>query len=142
MLKKIFCTEKRKELILYIVVGAATTIINICLFQLLQLWIIEYRVSNLIAIILTKIVAYILNKSFVFHSKCGSFAELCQEFLRFFMARGATGVVDFFGVIFLVEVCLIPATYAKCFISLIVIILNYALSKIVVFKQGESIDAE
>ncbi len=128
--------NKYAQIISYGIIGTATMIINIATYQILILLSIDYKIGNLIAIILTKIVAYILNKEYVFHTKCENISELIKEMTRYIFARGITGVIDYLGVIVLVEFFHFDKVYVKYFIQLIVVILNYVLGKNIVFVSA------
>lgn len=124
------------QIINYGIIGVVTMIVNIATYQILILFSIDYKISNLIAIILTKIVAYILNKEYVFHTKCENISELIKEMIRYSFARGLTGVIDYLGVIVLVEFFRFDKVYVKYFIQFIVVALNYVLGKKMVFVSG------
>lgn len=124
--------KKKRELISYGIFGVATTVVNIVLYQVFLLF-LDYRISNLIAIIGAKVFAYLVNKVFVFRTKCRGIQELLGEIVRFVFARGFTGLVDYFGLIFLVEVFHWSKSYAKYTIQFLVIILNYVFGKKLVF---------
>ncbi|HRR76447.1 MAG TPA: GtrA family protein [Ruminococcus sp.] len=116
--------------------GVATTLLNIFLYQFLLLF-LDYKISNLISIVLSKIFAYTVNKNFVFHSKCRDRKELLSEILRFIVMRGATGLIDYFGLIAAVEIFGLNKVWSKYLIQLIVIILNYILGKKAVFIAAD-----
>ena len=66
LIKKV-CT---KEVILYIIFGVLTTIINLAVFALLNsAFKINENLANAIAIIIAVLVAYFTNKDMVFHSE-------------------------------------------------------------------------
>ena len=124
------------ELVLYGVFGVMTTFVNVISYQIFLSCQLDYRVSNLIALIGTKLFAYIVNKNFVFRSKCENFRELCKEFFKFAVTRGLTGLIDYFGLIFAVEILGFSKVYSKYVIQFIVIVLNYVFGKEAVFKMG------
>ena len=131
-----------QEVILYGVFGVFTTFLSIILFQAL-IWLgMDYRYSNLITLIVVKLVAYLCNKNFVFRSKTESYLELIKEFFRFLVARGATMVIDYVGLIFMAEVLQANKLISKCFITVLVIIINYLVGKKHVFKESHLPDAE
>lgn len=121
-----------KELVLYGIFGVGTTIANILTYQFLLLF-LDYKFSNLIAIIFTKLLAYIVNKKFVFCSHCANIRELISEIVRFIITRGFTGLIDFFGLILFVEVFKYNQVYSKYFLQIVVIALNYIFGKKTVF---------
>ena len=124
------------ELLRYGFFGACTTVVNIAVYQLLLLF-LDYRISNLIAILSAKLFAYVTNKRFVFRSRCGSLRELLGEMLRFILARGATGLLDYFGLIAAVEVLHLDRVWSKYGLQVLVILLNYVLGKKAVFISTE-----
>lgn len=131
-IKNYLTLEKIKEIFLYGVGGIGTTILNVVTYQLLLLA-IDYKSANLIAIVFTKLAAYIWNKNLVFRSHCKNFKDFVAEFIRFVLARGFTGLIDYFGVIFAVEILSANKVYSKYALTIIVIIINYILGKKAVF---------
>ena len=129
--------DRWRELFRYAVFGAATTVVNIAVYQLLLLF-LDYRISNLIAILASKLFAFVTNKRFVFRSRCHSLRELLGEILRFILARGATGLLDYFGLILAVEVFRLDRVWSKYGLQALVIVLNYVLGKKAVFISTET----
>ena len=125
-----------KEQILYIVFGVLTTAINIIAFfacsRLINLGLIP---SNIIAWILSVLFAFITNKIYVFNSKNYSFSVVLRELIDFVISRGATGILDLGLMYLFVSVIGIEDMISKIVINIIVIILNYVLSKLYVFKN-------
>lgn len=124
-----------RETVLYTFFGLTTTIVGIVIYRLMLYWGIDYKISNFCSLVLGKLYAYAMNKTVVFRSKSKDFIDFCKEFLRFLLARGATGLIDYFGVIFAVEICGIDKVISKYFFTILVIILNYFVGKKVVFRK-------
>jgi len=123
-----------KQLFIYGVFGVITTILNVIIYQsLLSIFMLKYWISNLFAILISKIFAYVTNKKFVFHSKCNNLKELIGEIKRFIVLRGTTGLIDYFGLILAVDVFSFDRVYSKYVLQIIVITLNYFLGKKIVF---------
>lgn len=95
----------------------------------------DYRVANGITLVVVKVFSYITNKLFVFKTPYNSLSFFLKEIGSFLLARGFTFILDFVGVMLLVEVFHWRAFWSKCLSSIIVIILNYILSKNVVFSH-------
>lgn len=123
-----------RQVIDYFIWGISTTLVNIVLYTLLCM-ITDYRIANLAAIIVCKIYAYVVNKLFVFHSKCKNIKELLLEISRYVLSRGFTGVIDYIGVIFLVEFIEVNKLVSKYSITVLVMILNYLFGKHAVFRK-------
>jgi len=130
-----------RETVSYAFWGVVTSVLNIGLFELLLFVGTDYRVANLIALLVTKAAAYVVNKLFVFRTHTESPAALTAEFFRFVIARGGTMLVDWVGLIVLVSVCGVPEKYGKLITTVVVVILNYIVGKACVFKQGPAGDS-
>lgn len=116
----------------YIIWGGTTTFINIICYATCCLF-LNYRMANFVTIIVSKIYAYIVNKLFVFKSKNKDGRETLHELFRYILSRGATGVLDFCGVIILVEFIGINKLISKGMVAFVVLILNYLFGKYLVF---------
>lgn len=127
-----------KELIIYIICGGVTTLSNIVIYSALISIDVEYKISNLIAISISIIIAYILNKNLVFMTKCQDLKELFKEIYLFIYARGFTFLIDYFGLIFMVDILNAPNMISKVFLTVLVIVLNYILGKKFVFKKNNT----
>lgn len=134
-IKKITKKILTKEVILYIVFGLLTTVINLGSFYVLNsVWKWNENVANLVAIILAVLVAYLTNKDLVFHSEASNIKEKLQEFFKFMLGRAFTMVVEFLGGFVLFQTP-IPEIISKAFITVIVIILNFFISKFFAFNK-------
>lgn len=123
------------ETILYTFFGVITSVLNVVLFKMLLMAKLKYKVANIITLVIVKVTAYICNKNFVFRSHCENFFEFLKEIFRFIIARGATLLIDYFGLIFMVEVLQLSKVPSKIFITVFVIIINYWVGKAHVFKK-------
>lgn len=124
-----------RELIDYGIWGVATVGFNMLSFLLLEL-LLPYQIANLISIVLTKMFAYMVNKLFVFKTKSG-IVDTLKEMVRFILARAATGVVDYFGLIILVEIVMVDSVLGKAVMIVITTVMNYILGKYKVFVKKE-----
>lgn len=128
--------KKYKFIILYGIFGVLTTVINIVSYSLLfEVFGVSNVVSNIIAWILSVLFAFITNKLWVFDSKSLEFKLFLKELGNFTVCRLATGVLDL-GIMFVgVDLLMGPAIILKVISNIIVIILNYIMSKLFVFKK-------
>ena len=141
--------DQLKELILYGICGALTTILDIGIFWFLAnivnlhylvanaiAWFLHYLVANAIAWFLAITFSFLANKYYVFESKSFARNVWVKEAAEFFGARGLSCVVDMGGMFLLVSILGINKNYAKLFINLVVIVINYILSKFWIFKKS------
>ena len=91
--------------------------------------------ANIIAWVLAVLFAFITNKLFVFKSKSMDFKTLFTEGVSFFACRFLTGVLDVLIMYFAVDVFFQNSTMWKIISNIIVIILNYIVSKVFVFNK-------
>lgn len=123
-----------KEIILYIILGVCTTAVNFISFYIMTTFLKwNDNISNFIAIILAVLFAYFSNKDLVFHSKAKNIKEKLSEFLKFIAGRAVTMGIEFFGGMLLFMLPIMPMI-SKCIISVVVVVLNYIISKIFTFK--------
>lgn len=133
--------EKFKEIIVYIVIGGLTTVVDWAVFALTDLILpqfggaffekfpnaIEYSAAWAAAVIF----AYFTNKYLVFEAQGRSFAEFC----KFVLSRIFTLFVSLAGDFLLCGVLSMNKYLAKLIIAVIVVILNYITSKLLVFTK-------
>ena len=127
-----------RETVLYGVFGVGTSVLNVVLFSGLLAVGMPYKIANIITLVVVKLAAYVCNKNFVFQSHCANLRELLGEFGRFVVARGATALIDYFGLILMVDLLLLPKVPSKVFLTVFVILINYFVGKSHVFKNKPS----
>ena len=135
-IKKILKKVMTKEVILYILFGLLTTIVNWVLFYILNDklgW--NENVANIISIIAAVLVAYVTNKDLVFHSEAKGFKEKFIEFWKFIAGRAATMVLEW-GIAALLFLTPIPKLITKMIVTVIIVILNFFISKFA-FKKNK-----
>lgn len=126
--------ENRKEAISYLIWGIIGVVVNVGLFRVLIL-VLDYRIAELLTLVLMKIFCYVTNKLFVFKTKCNSAREMLRELCSFMGARLATSIMDIIGLVVMVEMLKLDEFFSKCCMALIVILINYVLSKKFVFVK-------
>lgn len=134
-IKNIIKKVLTKEVMLYIVFGVFTTVVNLGTFYIMNSllkW--DKNLSNFIAILLAVLFAYITNKDLVFHSKADSLKEKLMEFFKFIAGRAFTMIVEFFGGLLLFQTP-IPEMISKLIVTIVVVILNFFISKFFAFKS-------
>lgn len=124
-----------KELISYGIFGVLTTTINILIFMILNQLNMNYMLSNFIAWVLSVSFAFYTNRKFVFKSDSCTKEQLSKEILAFFGSRIFSLVIDMIFMFLLINMLLVNAFISKLIVNVVVIILNYALSKLFIFKK-------
>lgn len=131
-LKKIICSEA----VQYIIYGILTTVINIISYTILIAIGVNYIISNIVAFIISLIFAFITNKLFVFKSSSWEKSVAIKEGIAFISARLATFAMDMILMILFVSYMNINDFIAKVIANVLVIVANYVLSKLIIFKKN------
>lgn len=133
---------KYREIILYLFFGFGTTVVNWASYSISVLTIhAGVFLGNIISWILATIFAFVTNKYYVFESRSWEIKIWLREAAKFVSARLLTGIFEIIMVPFLVyfgfdkQVFGIDGMIAKVSVSVAVVVINYFLSKILIFKN-------
>ena len=133
---------KYRELIVYVIVGGITTVINWGVSFLLDAFVFDSSVPlqntiiNVIAWVVAVVASFPMNRKWVFQSKNPNWVG---EFFGFTASRLTTLGIEELVMLLCVNVFGISFRISKVFIaSVLVIILNYVFSKILVFRKGQT----
>ena len=137
-------TARYYEVLTYLFFGVCTTLVNLVIFTILETLLGQdnWYLSNLPAILLAILFAYLTNRSFVFDSDGGFW----QEMYRFFSARIVTSLVFEYALSYLLfnllhfeaklDLYFFAISWFKVITTMAVLIANYIASKVFVFKSG------
>ena len=131
--------KKYKEVINYLIFGVLTTLVNfVSYFIFAKVFKIDEVISSGLSWLCSVLFAYITNKLFVFESKTTRKREILKEMASFFLSRIVSGAlcdVGTFAIMF--NVLNINDVVAKLVTQVMVVILNYLLSKLIVFRKSK-----
>ena len=134
-LKNIAKKVLNREVIFYTIFGILSTLVNFITFYILTKISVEENLANFIAIIMAVLFAYFTNRKIVFNSKAETFKEKLKEFYKFILGRVFTMFVEMFGFYLLFNIMNIHEIISKLVITIIVVILNFFISKFFAFKK-------
>lgn len=142
--------KKHRELIIYIIVGGLTTVVNYIIHFGLRFLGANYYIALSIAWLGAVLFAYVANRIFVFESKTKGKAQI-KEFALFIFAR-----VFSYGLELLISFIFIDLAHADNFVwqpdfidavipmgelivktvaQVVIVLSNYIFSKLVIFKK-------
>ena len=133
----------KKEVWDYLIAGFAATVMSWVTYVIFAIHVFSFMeetprvvIGNAVSWTITVIFAYVINRVFVFHSEKHGFKAVSKEFFEFVAARLFSFALEE-GIMFLfVTVLNWNEILVKVLIaSIIVIILNYILSKLWIFKD-------
>ncbi|WP_207204741.1 GtrA family protein [Miniphocaeibacter massiliensis] len=137
--------KEYKNIIIYIIMGIFTTIVNLLVYSILVKYLrMNINIANIIAWISAVLFAYITNKIYVFNSRELKFNLVIKELSLFVGGRLITGVFEIAGLPILMALGLnqvifgVEGLFAKLIIGIVVVIVNYFFSKYFVFRNKEN----
>lgn len=127
--------KKYEEIIKYIIVGGFTTFVSLLSYYLLTLILkpnnpVYLQIANVLSWILAVTFAYFANRIIVFKSN----NKKIKEASKFYLSRISTLLIDMFIMFLLVTLLGINDKISKILVQFIVLVLNYILSKFLVFN--------
>lgn len=127
---------KYKEVISYLFFGGCTFLVSIIMFYLFNKTLgLNEHVANVISWVLAVSFAYVTNKLYVFESKVRDKTGLLKEISSFVSARLLTLVVEEIILFVGINLMHIDSMVVKVAGQVIVIVSNYFLSKLFIFKK-------
>ena len=148
-IKALLKDERIKELMVYVIFGVMTTVVNWVIYTLMTMalgmtnypegsanYVLIGNVSNAAAWIISVLFAFFTNKRFVFKSEKTRENGAWKEFGLFVSARVLSYLIFDLG---LYTLCLffLPHQVDKLLMNVLVVIFNYVASKLVIFKKKE-----
>ncbi len=132
--------SRYKEMLLYLVFGVLTTCVNFVAYFLLTRYVLlGDTLSTALAWLISVLFAYVTNRRFVFTNKAKGQKEVAKECFSFFASRSFTGLLDVLNMYLFVSVLHLNDLVIKILSNVVIVILNYVLSKFIVFrKKGEN----
>ena len=135
--------KKYGELISYLIIGILTTIVSHVTYYLLTLTILDannkvyLQIANIISWLASVTFAYFTNRKFVFKVKNKSNIKEC---LNFYISRISTLIIDMIIMYIFVSILKFDNKIVKLIAQVVIIILNYILSKFIVFKSSKEVE--
>lgn len=121
----------------YLFWGVMTTLVNMAAFWLFRSGLSRsVLLANAIAWALAVLFAYVTNRAFVFRSNATTPALWLAELARFVASRAFSGILDMALMLVTVNLLSFDELLMKGVVNVVVVIANYAMSELFVFKRG------
>lgn len=131
--------RKYRELISYVFWGGMTTAVNyVVYFTLTKGLHVYYLTSNVIAWAVSVLFAYFVNKVFVFQSKDWNWQVALRELWQMVAARLFSLGLEMAILWLFVDMLQFPDSIIKIAAGVVVVVVNYVLSKCIIFKKNSS----
>ena len=129
---------KYKEVLLYLIFGGLTTVVSLVSFWIfVNVLGINVLIANVLSWICAVTFAYVTNAKWVFEARPETRGEMLRQFVSFYTGRLATLGVE--ELLLLVFVTLLGCNemLIKLIAQVVVVVLNYVISKLVVFRKKD-----
>lgn len=126
--------ERYKEVLLYILFGGVSTVVSIGSFVLCLMLGMHELIANVISWVLAVSTAYATNRTWVFGSRAKGKA-FWKEMAAFFSGRVLTLLMEEGILLVFVTWLQLPGTWVKVAAQIAVLVGNYFISKLIIFKK-------
>ena len=132
---------KNQEIISYLIIGFLTTLVSLITYYIVTKIFLnpknatELQLANIISWITSVVFAYITNRKYVFKSKNKNIVKECTTFIT---SRILTLILEMIAMFIIVTIFKYNDKIGKLISQILVIIGNYIISKLLVFKDDKS----
>ena len=127
--------KKNKEVLLYLFFGGLTFLVSVISYAYFNVTLgINELVANIISWVLAVAFAFFTNRIWV-QAPTETVSQFLMQLIRFFMGRVATLVVEEVILLVFITILGFNSMAVKVIAQVIVIVLNYVISKLVVFRK-------
>ncbi len=132
--------KKYKEVIMYLIFGGLTTVVSLGTYYGIRFIIpsLHYQAANAISWVFAVAFAYITNRLFVFDDKSHTSTGIIREIISFVGGRIFSLLAEMAVMYIFVDLLTLNDKIMKIVAQVIVVILNYIISKLFVFKKDRS----
>lgn len=128
--------EDLKELILYTIFGNLTFVISIGSYALFNIAIgINELIANALAWVFAVLFSYVTNKKWVFKAPTPTKTAFFVQMFAFFSGRFMTLIIEEAIIFVFITLLAYPSMWVKLAAQVIVVVLNYVISKLFVFRD-------
>ena len=128
--------NRYKEILLYVFFGALTTLVSLATFYFFaNVLNVHELISNAVSWIFAVTFAYVTNRTWVFEDKAHTRSGVIREASAFYGGRLATLGFEELVILVFVTILGFNDMLIKVLASVGVLVLNYVISKLIVFKK-------
>lgn len=136
MNKLLSLINKYRDVILYLIFGVCTTIVNLAVFWVLTSPLkVNELIANIIAWILAVLFAFLTNRDLVFHA--GKSGSVISQMIKFYLGRAITLALEEAMLLVFITLLHFNSMAVKTIAQVLVIVLNFVISKLIIFRKKE-----
>lgn len=128
--------KAHKEVLLYLLFGGLAFVVSIATYAFFNVTVgINELVANILSWIITVAFAFLTNRVWVFNAPTKNAAEFIRQMISFFGGRVITLVIEEIILLVFITLLRFASMPVKIVAQIVVIVLNYVISKVLVFKK-------
>lgn len=132
--------KEKKEVLLYLFFGGLTFVISVVTYAYFnQIVKMPVLIANIVSWVIAVLFAFLTNRIWVFQSATKTIAAFFRQMISFFAGRIVTLLVEECILAIFVDQLHFASVWMKIIAQIVVIILNYVISKLFVFKKQEKV---
>lgn len=130
--------KKNKEVLLYLFFGGLAFLVSIGTYALFNVfWGINELIANIFSWLITVLFAFFTNRIWVFQARTNGVIEFVKQIFSFYAGRAITLVVEEALLLVFITWLSFSSLLVKIIAQIVVIVLNYVISKVLIFKPKE-----
>ena len=136
MNKLLSLINKYRDVILYLIFGVCTTVVNLAVFWVLTSPLkVNELIANIIAWILAVLFAFLTTRDLVFHA--GKSGSVISQMIKFYLGRAITLALEEAMLLVFITLLHFNSMAVKTTAQVLVIVLNFVISKLIIFRKKE-----
>lgn len=133
--------KKNKEVLMYLLFGGLTSVVCVVSFGIFHLTFgMDELIANVISWIFAVTFAFVTNRIWVFHASTDSVVDFVKQMVAFYGGRVLTLVIEELMILLFIKLLQWPSMSVKVAAQVVVIVLNYVISKLFVFRKKATIE--
>lgn len=128
--------KKHKEILMYLFFGGLTFVVSILSYAFFNITLsMNELIANVVSWIIAVTFAFVTNRIWVFDAPTNTMSEFMKQMLSFFGGRVVTLVIEEIILLVFITVLHFASMPVKVVAQIVVIALNYIISKLLIFKK-------
>lgn len=132
--------KKNKEILLYLFFGGLSFVVSVATYYLFNVvYSLDALIANVLSWIITVMFAFLTNRIWVFAKPTKTMREFITQMISFYAGRVVTLIIEEIILGIGIDLCGCNSILVKIIAQVVVIILNYVISKAFIFKKNHNI---
>lgn len=128
--------QRNREILLYLFFGGLTFLVSVATYALFNVVCsLNELLANIFSWFIAVYFAYVVNHKYVFQSNPTGKTRKIKQMADFFLSRLTTFFIEEVILLLFITVLSFNSMFIKIVAQIVVIVLNYVLSKLYVFKK-------